>query len=253
MTSSIIHRMGRVNALTAGSGVKITRRERAKATRRRIAVAALARFSGYGYAATTMEAIAQDSDVAVQTVYFTFHTKAELLIAALTIAGGGPGAPEDVLARDWIAGVIDAPTGPRRLALIVEHGNEIYRRVGPLLPAVHSAASVDPDVARAWRGLVDRRRSGMRRVIDEAVAQRGELRAGLDSDLALDILFGLHRAEVFVAFTTECGWPIERFKAWQFVTLARALLPAGDADAACASGSDAVADLSFAADIASFR
>ena len=103
-----------VNTPTKGRLVKMTRRERAKATRRRIAEAALARFSGQGYAATTMEAIANDAGVAVQTVYFTFHTKAELLIAALTIAGGGPGAAEDVLARDWIAEVIDAPTGPRR-------------------------------------------------------------------------------------------------------------------------------------------
>ena len=178
---------------------------------------------------------------------------AELLIAALTIAGGGPGAPEDVLARDWIAGVINARTGPRRLALIVEHGNEIYRRVGPLLPAVHAAASIDPDVARAWQVLVDRRRDGMRRVVDEAFARRRELRAGLDPELAVGLLFGLHRAEVFVAFTVECGWPIERFKAWQFVTLARALLPATDADAACALGSVVVADLSFARDIGSFR
>jgi AcrR family transcriptional regulator len=245
--------MARVKSPTTGPVVKITRRDRAKATRRRIAEAALARFSEHGYAATTMDSIAHDSDVAVQTVYFTFHTKAELLIAALRIAGGGPGAPEDVLARDWISEVLDAPSGPRRLALIVEYGNEIYRRVGPLLPAVQAAASIDPDVALAWRGLVERRRYGMRRVVDEAFARRGELRARLDPQLAVDVLFGLHRAEVFVAFTAECGWPIERFKAWQFVTLARALLPAADADAACAPGSAAVADLSFALDVASFR
>src|SRR4029079_19646148 len=224
MSCSIIPHMGRVNPRATGSVVKITRRERAKATRRRIAVAALARFSQHGYAATTMATIAHDAGVAVQTVYFAFHTKAELLIATLTIAGGGPGAPEDVLARDWIAEVIGAPTGPRRLALIVEHGNEIYRRVGPLLPAVQAAASVDPDVALAWRSLVDRRRDGMRRIVDEVFARRGELRAGLDPALALDLLFGLHRAEVYVAFTVECGWTVERFKAWQFVTLAPAIL-----------------------------
>ena len=86
--------MSRVNPPATGSVVKITRRERAKATRRRIAEAALARFSGQGYAATTMDAIAHDAGVAVQTVYFTFHTKAELLIAALTIAGGGPARPK---------------------------------------------------------------------------------------------------------------------------------------------------------------
>lgn len=245
--------MSGVNPPATGSVVKVTRRERAKATRRRIADAALARFSGQGYAATTMDSIAEDAGVAVQTVYFTFHTKAELLIAALKIAGGGPGAAEEVLARDWMAEVVDAPDGPRRLALIVEHGNEIYRRVGPLMPAVHAAASVDPDVALAWQGLIEARRFGMRRVVDEEFARRQELRPGLDPALALDLLFGIHRAEVFVAFTVECGWTVERFKAWQFVTLARALLPADDAAEACVPGAASVSDLSFASEVGLFR
>ncbi len=78
-----------------------------------------------------MDAVARDAGVAVQTVYFTFHTKAELLIASLEIAGGEPGSPEVVMERAWIGRVIEAPTGWRRLALIVEHSNEIYARVGP--------------------------------------------------------------------------------------------------------------------------
>ena len=135
---SIISRMAVVNPQPAGSS---KRAARARATRRRIAEAALVRFSAHGYAATTMEAIASDAGVAVQTVYFVFHTKAELLIAALTVAGGGPDEPEEVTAREWLANVAEAPSGPRRLALIIEHGNEIYRRVGPLLPAVQAAAS----------------------------------------------------------------------------------------------------------------
>ena len=85
------------------------------------------------------------------------------------------------------------------------------------------------------------------------LARRGELRPGLDPELAVDLLFGLHRAELFVAFTVECGWTVERFKAWQFVTLTRALLPAADADATCVPGAASVADLSFSADVATFR
>lgn len=232
---------------------RTSRRDRARATRHRITAAALDRFSAQGYAATTMDAVAADAGVAVQTVYFTFHTKAELLIAALTLAGGGPGAPQDVMARDWIARVVEAPTGARRLALVVEHGNEIYRHVGPLLPAVQAAASVDPDVATAWRDLVERRRSDMGRMVSGVFAARGELRPGLDPTLALDLLFGIHRAETYLAFTVECGWTVERYKAWQFATLARALLPAPVAEAALAEGAPEVADCSFSSDLAPFR
>src|SRR4029078_13338577 len=94
----------------------------------------------------------------------------------------------------------------------------------------HSAASVDPDVALAWQGLIDGRRHGMRRIVDDVFARRHELRPGLDPELALDLLFGLHRAEVYVAFTVECGWTVERFKAWQVVTLAPSLLSPRDSD-----------------------
>jgi hypothetical protein len=146
---------------------------------------------------------------------------------------------------------MDAATGPRRLALIVEHGNEIYARVGPLLRAVSAASSVDPDVDRAWQDLVARRRAGMSRIIDVFAAQ-GELREGLDPSLALDLLFGINRAETYLAFTVECGWSMARYKAWQFATLARQLLPATAAEATLAGRSDDLADMSFRDELALF-
>ncbi len=234
------------------SGRKPTRREQAQATRRRIIEVALTHFRHAGYAATTMETIAADAGVAVQTVYFTFHTKAELLLAALTVAGGDPDAPEDPADRAWFGRVMAADSGTRRLALIVELGNEIYVRTGSLMPAVRAASSVDPAVDLAWQGLVARRREGMARVI-EVFAQRGELRPNLNSRLALDLLFGLHRSETYLAFTQECGWPLERYKAWQFATLARALLPEPAARSALASASPETGDLTFAAELALFR
>jgi len=237
--------------IALGPGRRISRRDRARATRRRIIEAALKRFSDQGYAATNMDSIARHAGVAVQTVYFTFHTKAELLIAALTVAGGEPDEPEAVMERAWMGQVIAAPSGPRRLALIAEFGNDIYARVAPLLGAVSAAASVDPDVDRAWRNLVAKRRDGMRRIID-VFAARGDLRPGLDAALALDLLFGVNRSETYLAFTVECGWPMARYKAWQFAVLARQLLPAAAADEALAPGSAVVADLSFAAELARF-
>jgi hypothetical protein len=93
----------------------------------------------------------------------------------------------------------------------------------------------------------------MGRAIDDLFVRRGELREGLESGLALDLLFGLHRAETYLAFTVECGWSMERYKAWQFATLARALLPPVEATAAVSPVSPHVADLSFAAELDAFR
>jgi hypothetical protein len=111
---------------------------------------------------------------------------------------------------------------------------------------------VDPGVEVAWQGLAARRRDGMRQAID-LFARHGELRPGLDPTLALDLLFGVHRSETYLAFTEECGWPIERYKAWQFATLVRQLLPSEIAKAALDGSSIDVADLSFATELELFR
>src|SRR5688572_21910249 len=56
-----------------------TRREKALATRRRILEAAYRLFCDHGYAATTMDAIAERADGAGQTRYFTCPTTGAIL------------------------------------------------------------------------------------------------------------------------------------------------------------------------------
>ena len=71
----------------------LTRRDRARATRLRITKAAYNLFCDQGYTGTTMSDIADAAGVAVQTVYFTFHTKSELLSRAYDLAVLGEGDP----------------------------------------------------------------------------------------------------------------------------------------------------------------
>jgi len=188
-----------------------------------------------------MEAIAKQAGVAVQTVYFVFHTKAQLMVASLKIVGGGEEGTEDVMARSWIQAVRSAPDGARRLALIAEHGTLIYRRLGPVWPAI-LAAMGEPDVRVAWQDIVAGRREGMRSMV-RLMAERRELREGLEPDLAADILFGLNRHELYLAFTGECGWTFDRFRAWMFATLCAQLLPAPVVAEAVRVGSPVTADL----------
>ena len=68
-----------MTVVKAFGSTKPTRRDRARATRLRITRAAYDLFCERGYTATTMAEIAESAGVAVQTVYFAFHTKSELL------------------------------------------------------------------------------------------------------------------------------------------------------------------------------
>ena len=54
---------------------KGTRAERARQTRNRMLDSARELFIADGYAATTMERIAQEAGVAVQTLYYTFRPR----------------------------------------------------------------------------------------------------------------------------------------------------------------------------------
>jgi AcrR family transcriptional regulator len=213
-----------------GSAKPISRREKAAATRRRILGAAQHLFSEFGYAGTTMQAIADEADVAVQTVYFVFHTKGELLRQLLKTVGGRPEDPTETMERDWVDEAITDPDGRRSIALMVEHGNDIYARVAPVWAAVGQGASVEPEVADVWKGIVEQRRKGIWRIV-ESLGARGHLRKGLSVDRAADIIYGLHRPETLAVFVGERGWPLEDYKEWSYDTLCRQLLspqPAGD-------------------------
>jgi len=65
---------------------RVPRNQRAARTRRAIIAAATEEFRSSGYHGATMSAIAERAGVAVQTVYFVFHTKPALLTAAIDTA-----------------------------------------------------------------------------------------------------------------------------------------------------------------------
>src|SRR4051794_41317464 len=75
-------------------------------------------FGEDGFRATTMEAIAARAGVAVQTLYFTFHTKDELLQAVLdwTVMGDDPTPPP---MQPWHLAAMAEADGRRALELFV--------------------------------------------------------------------------------------------------------------------------------------
>jgi len=200
-----------------------SRREKATATRERILDVAQQLFSEHGYAGTTMQAIADGADVAVQTVYFVFHTKGELLRQLLKTVGGRPEDSLETMDRDWVHEAMTDSCGRRSIALMVEHGTDIYARIAPVWAAIGQGASVEPEVADVWQGIVEQRRQGIRRLA-ESLAARGYLREGLRVDRAADIVYGLHRPETFAVFVDECGWSVKELKAWLYRILCDQLL-----------------------------
>ena len=198
------------------------RRRQADETRRRITESAARLFAARGYAGTTMTAIAEQAKVAVQTVYFTFHTKTELLAAVADLAITG-GAARDPLGLAWTQQALGATDGRQRIATVVRATAEIAPRMLPIIDAWNAAIAVDPSAAATYRERLRSRRAFLRRVVDVMAAQ-GELRAGLDPERAADVFFSLTTPEQFGTCTDLLGWTVAEWREWTAQAIERELL-----------------------------
>ncbi len=201
----------------------IPRRQRARATRRKIIDAARRLFADEGYASTTMDAVAAEASVAVQTVYHVFHTKAELLRDVIQVASSGQHDPPAEVEPPWMQEVLNTSDGRRVLALSVEHGIDMAARVAPLVGAINAAASTDPDFARYWDTTCTTRRNGTTQLVT-VLATNGQLRPGLSAQRAADITYATSSHETILAFLSVCGWPLADVKAWFYTMLCHQLL-----------------------------
>ena len=203
-------------------GAATTRAERARLTRRRMLDSAGELFIRDGYAETTMDRIADHAGVAVQTLYYTFRSKGQLLCELVEVTAAGDEGAGPVVQRAWVGEMLAPTSGHRLLALAVEHGADIFVRAAPLWPAVAAAVS-DPHVDRYWAGVAAGRRAGQARMVAR-LDELGALRPGLDPDRATDVVVTIVGHDVFTNLVTRAHWSVPEYKAWLLTTLAQQLL-----------------------------
>jgi AcrR family transcriptional regulator len=209
--------MGSVKRSRTVKSKSPSRKERALATRRRMMDAAFQVFSERGYAKTTMEAIAAEAGVAVQTVYFTFHTKAELLQAAFEYAVLGPEGTPPHLAEWWDAAERE-PDVAKAVAQIVDGTIEVFQRAAPLVWAVHG----DEDARATYEFNEQLRREGYAKLV-AFLARKHPLRPGLTRPKARDLMLTLLGPHVFILLTRKLGWSVREFATWARAALLREL------------------------------
>ncbi len=205
-------------------GQATARADKARANRRRMRAAALALFTDRGYAATSMQAIADEAGMAVQTLYFTFRTKRALLSEILDIAVAGDEEPVPTLERPRVRAAIADPDPVLQLRELARLAREIYERVAPVLQVVAGAASADPDIAELWETNNTQRAIAMEALIT-ALAAKSPLRDGVDTAMAIDIALALQSPEMYHYLTSRRGWSPGRWEQWTADALISQLLP----------------------------
>jgi AcrR family transcriptional regulator len=200
------------------------RAAQARSTRAAIRRAAHDLFLADGYAGTTITAIAAEADVAPQTIYSQFGTKAAIAKELLDVSIVGDEEPVPVAGRPWFQRVFDEGIdGHERLRRYAGAAARIYAGAGTAFEIVRRGSDGDPELADLWRANQEARRGVVTRVLDAALTD-AELRDGLSRDEAIDLFWVFHGPEVFHFLCLDCGWTVERYEAWLADTFCEQLL-----------------------------
>lgn len=174
--------------------------------------AAISCFAASGYQATTMAMIASEAGVAVQTLYFTFHTKAGLLQETFdrAVLGDGPAVPPPE--TEWFKAMTASRSLPKALEHLVAGVSAILERVSALRPVFESARG-EEGVQEVWQRGERLREAGYRDII-EILSTKRPLRSGYDVDRATDVLLLLLGPDTFRSLVQDRQWSVEQWTAW---------------------------------------
>ena len=206
-------------AVKSSASPKLTRRERAQATRFRITKAAYVLFCERGLSGTTMADVAKAAGVAVQTVYFVFHTKSELLSGAYDFAVLGEKEPLPPELQPWHAQMTAEPELTEALRPVVRGIGAILARATPLDTVVRAAAASDPDAARIRARHEGWRADGYRRMLD-ILRSKSDLRHGVSAQRATELLLFYIGMDTYRVLVLDFGWSHDDWIEWTVATVA---------------------------------
>jgi AcrR family transcriptional regulator len=202
------------------------RRRQAAAKRQSLILESARRlFERHGYSATTMEAIAGEAGVAVETVYLAFKTKASLLSRVVDVALAGDEAPVALPDRPIFQEVRAEKDQGRQLELLARNARIVLERAGPLQWALLMASGTEPEIA----DLVERnhrRRLEVQTEFMRWVAANGPLAPGVSVQTAGRTYWTLASIEVHHLVRSTLGRTAKEYEQWLARTLKLALLPA---------------------------
>jgi AcrR family transcriptional regulator len=203
------------------------RRAAAAARRHAILVAANNLFIELGYAATTMQAIADAAGVALDTVYDLVGRKADLfgLLLETAISGADEAIPAE--RREYVRMIRAEPDARRKLAIYAQAIADIAPRLGPLFRVAHEAAGTDPAIATQADGLAQRRARNMRLLAADLMVT-GAVRSDLAVEDVADVIWSMNAPEYTMLLIRDLGWSREKLAGWLTDAWQRLLLsPAG--------------------------
>ena len=196
------------------------RREQAARTRQRILDAAADLFVRHGYGATSVRQIADAAQVAPDTVYATFRSKARLLTALADIRLA-PGGQASILDRPEVQALRQERDPRQLLGLFARDYAAMSEQVRPVSEVLRTAKAVEPEMAAVREEMEGYRFQYMRTIV-RWLAERATLR--VPEGRAAQIVWTLASPDVSRMLCDVQGWTTGEYAAWLEETLAATLL-----------------------------
>ena len=176
-----------------------------------------------GYASTTVAAVAAAAGVSAETVYKTFGGKPGLIraIQQAGLAGIGP-APAPERSDEMSARGLEPHATLRQWATLQ---TEVMPRVAPIILLVRSAAATDPDMAELLDDITDQRLTRMHHNA-RRLAGRGQLRPGMTTEQARDVMFAYTSPDFYDILVTRQNWSVDQYGDFIYRGLVAELLSA---------------------------
>jgi TetR/AcrR family transcriptional regulator, regulator of autoinduction and epiphytic fitness len=195
---------------------------RTRLARRAVVESARTLFLERGYAATTIEAISEHSDVPSATVYRLFSSKLGILKAVLDTSIAGDDQPLAVQERPDVASLFSEPDPHKLLAGFAGITTAINQRTNDVYRVLVSAAGSDLAAAELLEEIRQERDRGQGRIA-RSLARAHALKPGLRERDAADLIHTLMAPEVYRLLVGDRGWTPERYQRWLATTLTQQL------------------------------
>jgi AcrR family transcriptional regulator len=216
-----------VGFVNIGSGrryVSPRRAQSAAQTRQAILDAARALFVDQGYVATTVDQIAERAGVSKPTVFASIGNKRAILKELRDLAIAGDDQPVPLVQRPWFKEALDEPDPRRSVELHARNTVRVHQSAADLAEVLRTGAGADTELRQLWQTAEHERRVDAATFID-ALLSKGPLKAGLDRETAIDILWILTSADSFQRLVRVRRWSTRRYEQWLAETFDQQLLP----------------------------
>lgn len=200
------------------------RARRARETRRTVVAAAADLFVRHGYAATTLDAVAEAAGVSRKTVFNAVGGKPALLKLAWDHTLVGDDEPLSMADRPGVARVRATTDPAEAIRLWVELVVDVAERAAGISGVLVVAADTDADAAALLERSAAERLVGARSFAAHLDAIGG-LRDGLSPEQAADLFWTLNDGAAFRRLVLDRGWPVPAFREWLVRVVGASVLP----------------------------